>query len=69
MIMIVKFGRSLNTGSSSRPQGQVYLLGKLESELSISKLPKTNAVLSIFLTYIENAGEMIAAQDTACRVK
>ena len=53
------------TGTLSR--SKVYLLGMVESKFKFAKLPKTKAVLSVFLSnFKETEGfEMAAAQEAA----
>ena len=58
------------TGTQTRPK--IYLLDNLADSFGFSKLPKTRAVLSVFLSYHQKREDnkaSIAAQDTLCQVK
>ena len=55
-------------GTSSRPE--VFLLGKLSDDLTVSKLPKTGPVLCCFLFHLENGlTKKEAAQKTLDTLK
>ena len=59
-----------SSGTHTRPK--IYLLDNLATSFGFSKLPKTRAVLSVFLSYHQKRDDnkaSLAAQDTVCQVK